>query len=48
MTDHAVLVPNAIASLNVDAYNRPAKSASDVDNGNIVILTGKSATAGLS
>jgi len=46
MTDHAVLVPNAIASLNVDAYNRPAKSASDVDNGNIVILTGKSATAG--
>ena len=46
MTDHAVLQPNAISSLNVDAYNRPAICASDVDNGNLVVLSAKSATAG--
>jgi hypothetical protein len=43
---HAVLVPNAIAALNVDSYNRSAVCASNVDNGNIVALLTKSATAG--
>jgi hypothetical protein len=45
---HAILIPSSVAALNIDAYNRTAVCASDVDNGNIVILTGKSATAGLS
>jgi hypothetical protein len=43
---HAVLIPNQIAAMNIDAFNRSCVSASDVDNGNIVILSGKSATAG--
>lgn len=46
MTTHAVLIPKAIAAMNIDAWNRSAVSASDVDNGNIVILSGKSTTAG--
>lgn len=45
---HAVLITKQIASMNVDAWNRSAVSASDVDNGNLVILSGKSGTAGQS
>ena len=41
MTTHAVLVPNMIAAMNIDSLNRSAQSASDVDNGNIVILTSR-------
>lgn len=43
---HNVLIENAVASQNVDAWNRSAVAATSVDNGNIVILTGLSATAG--
>ena len=43
---YGVLNPDSIAALNVDAWNRHAVSASAVENGNIVILSGKSATAG--
>jgi hypothetical protein len=46
MTTHGVLIPNAIAAQNVDAWTRSAICASDVDNGNIVILTTKSSTSG--
>jgi hypothetical protein len=43
---YGILIPNAIAALNVDAWNRSAVSASAVENGNIVILASKSTTAG--
>jgi hypothetical protein len=43
---HNVLVQNAVAAQNVDAWNRSAVAVSAVDNGNIVILSGISATAG--
>jgi hypothetical protein len=43
---YGILIPNAIAALNVDAWNRSAVSASAVENGNIVILSAKSTTAG--
>lgn len=46
MTTHAVLIPKQISAMNVDAWNRSCVSASDVDNGNLVILSGKSTTAG--
>lgn len=43
---HNILIENAVASQNVDAWNRSAVAEVDVDNGNIVILSGLSATAG--
>lgn len=43
---HNVLVPSAIAAKNVDSYNRSAVASTDVDNGNLVVLNGQSATAG--
>ena len=43
---YGVLIQNAVAAKDVDSYNRSAVCASAVENGNIVILTGKSATAG--
>ena len=43
---HNVMIPNAIAAMNIDAYNRSGVHASAVDNGNIVKLTGLSTTAG--
>lgn len=43
---HNVLIENMVAGLNVDAYNRSAVAATDVDNGNIVILSALSTTAG--
>lgn len=43
---HAVLIPNAIQAKDVDSLNRHVVSASDVDNGNIVALLTRSATAG--
>jgi len=44
---YGVLIPNRVASMNVDSYNRSAVSASDLENGMVVALTsGKSATAG--
>lgn len=43
---YGVLVPNKIAAMNIDSFNRSAVSASAVENGNIVVLSAKSATAG--
>lgn len=35
---HAVLIPSAIAALNVDSYNRSVLSASAIDNGNLLTM----------
>lgn len=43
---HGVLIPNAIAAMNIDAYNRFAICATALDNGNVVKLTTRSTTAG--
>lgn len=43
---YGILNPDAIAALNIDAWNRHAVSASALENGNIVVLATKSATAG--
>lgn len=43
---HNVLIQNAVASQNVDAFNRSAVASTNVDNGNIVILSALSTTAG--
>lgn len=43
---HNVMIPNAVAAMNVDAWNRSAVASTDVDNGNIVILSALSTTAG--
>lgn len=45
MAIHGVLIPQAIAAANIDAWNRSAISASALDNGNIVALATRSATA---
>lgn len=42
---HGVLIQNRVQASDIDALNRSAVCASAVDNGNIVILTGKSTTA---
>jgi hypothetical protein len=42
---HGVLIPQSIAAMNVDAYNRSAVCATAVDNGNAVILSAKSTTS---
>jgi len=41
-----VLIPNAIAAQDVNAFVRNAVASTNVDNGNIVILSALSATAG--
>lgn len=42
MAYHGVLIPEAIAATNIDAYNRSAVcSASSIDNGFVLTLTGK-------
>jgi hypothetical protein len=47
MASHGIIVPNAIAAQNIDAYVRSAYAAAvDFDNGNAVILTGLSTVAG--
>lgn len=46
MANHAVMIPNAVAAKDIDAWNRSAVASVDVDNGNIVILTTRSSTAG--
>ena len=45
---YGVCIPVSIAAMNVDAWNRSAVSASTVENGNVVVLATKSATAGQS
>lgn len=46
MAYHGVLIPVAIAATNIDSFNRSAKYAATLDNGNVVVLSGKSTTAG--
>lgn len=46
MANHSVMIPSAVAAKDVDAWNRSAVATVDVDNGNIVILSGLSTTAG--
>lgn len=41
-----VLIKNSVAAQNVDSFNRSAVSASAIDNGNLLVLSGLSATAG--
>jgi hypothetical protein len=43
---YGILIPNAIAATNIDAWNRHAVSATAVENGCIVVLATKSTTAG--
>lgn len=43
---HAVLVQNKVAALNIDALNRPAVSASAIDNGNVFNLLTNSTSSG--
>lgn len=43
---YSVLIPNKIAAMNIDAFNRSIVCASDLENGNVVVLASKSATAG--
>jgi hypothetical protein len=43
---HGILVPEAIAATQDEAWNRSIICGSALDNGNIVTLTGKSAVAG--
>jgi len=42
---HAVLIPSAIAAMNVDSFNRSVVSASNVDNG-YVLTMGSEYTSG--
>lgn len=35
---HAVLIPSAIAALNVDSYNRSVSASGIIDNGNILTM----------
>jgi hypothetical protein len=44
---HGILIPVAVAAMNVDSYNRSVVEAADVDNGSIVVMGTKSTTAGL-
>lgn len=46
MTTHAILIQDAVMAKDVDSLNRFAEAAFDVDNGNVVQLLTKSATAG--
>jgi len=43
---YAVLVQDAVQAMNIDALNRSAVCAANVDNGNIFYLATKSTTAG--
>jgi hypothetical protein len=43
---HNVLIPNKMASKDIDAYVRPAYSGCTLDNGNIFTLSTKSAKSG--
>lgn len=45
---HAIVLPNKMASKDIDSYVRPAYSGSALDNGNVFQLLGKSASSGYS
>jgi hypothetical protein len=46
MAYHGVLIPEAIVAMNIDSLNRSVICASALDNGMVVALADKSATAG--
>ena len=46
MTNHAVLIPSKVAAKDIDAFVRPAISASALDNGNIFTLPQKTGVSG--
>lgn len=46
MANHAILIPSKVAAKNVEAWVRPAISASNIDNGNVVMLSTVSGTTG--
>lgn len=46
MANHGVLIPNQIAAMNVDAFNRSVIASADIDNGNVLVLSAKSTTDG--
>ena len=43
---HAIVLPNKMASKDIDSYVRPAYSGSALDNGNVFQLLGRSASTG--
>ena len=43
---HGLLNQNMVQALNIDAFNRSAVGAADLDNGNLVVLATLSTTAG--
>lgn len=43
---YSVFIPMALAAKDIDAWNRSAVSASNIENGNLLKLTTRSATAG--
>ena len=51
MTTHAVLIPEAIAAMNIDSLNRAVidtgASASPIDNGNIFVIDSKHTSGSL-
>jgi hypothetical protein len=44
---HGVLIPAAIAAMNVDSYNRSVISASAIDNGNVLAMGAQYTTGSL-
>jgi hypothetical protein len=47
MANHAVVIPNKLAAKNIDSYVRAVSCSSlNIDNGNLLQLTGKSAISG--
>jgi hypothetical protein len=46
MANHGLMIPSKVVAADVDAYVRSVKSASDLDNGNVVSLSALSVTAG--
>jgi len=46
MANHGILIQSNVASKNIDSLNRRAKSALDLDNGNVVALNGVSVVYG--
>lgn len=47
MAYHSVLIPKAIAALNIDSFNRSVMSASPIDNGNILAMAAEYTTGSL-
>ena len=44
---YSVLIPSAIAAMNVDSFNRSAVDVADIEQGTILVMGARSTTAGL-